>query len=261
MAKGEFIKVLDADDSFYGENLPDFIHMLEGVGAEVDLVISNLDEVDETGQVTGKTRYALPRCVPFGIGELLSLPRIVVMHALAYRTRLIRDIGYRQTEGMLYTDGEWCFKPMARVRSIRYFENPIYRYLVGRQGQSVSQYGRFASMQEHLLHELVEYYCKMQTKVSHDTRNYLYKFLLHIVGLTYDNYILRADLEDAQGRLTQVDDYIVRKVPSLRDDLPDSTLPGSGPLRFHYLRQWLAHRSLPRWQMRLMRLYLRWRTR
>ena len=34
------------------------------------------------------------------------------MHAITYKTRLLRDNNYYQTEGISYTDQEWVFFPM-----------------------------------------------------------------------------------------------------------------------------------------------------
>lgn len=40
-------------------------------------------------------------------------------------------------EGISYTDSEWCFMPMSVVKSVRYYENVLYQYLIGREGQTV----------------------------------------------------------------------------------------------------------------------------
>jgi hypothetical protein len=50
---------------------------------------------------------------------------------------MLREMGYRQTEGCPYTDTEWFILPMSRVRQVRYFQEFLTCYLVGRDGQTM----------------------------------------------------------------------------------------------------------------------------
>ena len=65
------------------------------------------------------------------------LPGSIWMHNIAYKRENLVNINYRQSEGIFYTDNEWKFKPMATVRSAYYWDKPVYRYLLDREGQSV----------------------------------------------------------------------------------------------------------------------------
>ena len=137
-ARGEYVKVLDADDTFNSDALSAFVDFLAGLGeTRPDMVFSDYAVVDASGSVTGteKIPFAPERMID--VAEILSAPP-VSMHAIAYRTQVLRDIGYRQLEGVSYTDLEWSFLPLVGVRRAVRFPQVLYRYLLGREGQTMS---------------------------------------------------------------------------------------------------------------------------
>lgn len=136
-ATGKYVKVLDADDSFNTENFEIYLGKLASI--DVDLVISDFvfkNEDDEDGIIRYRKIEA---------GKVLSFndvvndfnQNLISMHELAYNRRVFYNLNYHQTEGISYTDLEWCFSPMINVKSIFYFNNIVYRYLIGRQGQTI----------------------------------------------------------------------------------------------------------------------------
>ena len=138
VARGEYVKVLDADDTFDGDALAAFVDFLADLAEpRPDMVFSDYSVVDASGRVTGTEK------IPFAPGrtidpaEILAAPP-VMMHGVAYRTQMLREIGYRQLEGVSYTDLEWSFLPLAGVRSAVRFPRVLYRYLLGREGQTMS---------------------------------------------------------------------------------------------------------------------------
>src|SRR5574344_1421553 len=60
------------------------------------------------------------------------------MHNVAYKRDLLLSIDYKQTEGISYTDQEWIVSPFTKVRTATYFKLPLYRYTLGREGQTMS---------------------------------------------------------------------------------------------------------------------------
>ena len=145
LAEGLYVKVLDADDAFDPEAFVGYLERLAAWTARADIpdvVVSDVARWDANGKHVGECRYALPS--EFGMDELLGCARAITHHALAYRTALLRQMDYRQTEGVPYTDTEWFSLPMAHVRSGVHFDGLLYRYRIQRSGQSVeaSAYAR-----------------------------------------------------------------------------------------------------------------------
>lgn len=50
LVQGKYVRIMDADDSYYTENLPAYLDVLEKQDAE--LVLSPYDRIDEYGQTT-----------------------------------------------------------------------------------------------------------------------------------------------------------------------------------------------------------------
>lgn len=138
-ATGKYVKVLDADDSFDTGNFKEYVDYLEKF--DVDLVLNDFTQVTDEGKVLSKwTGHNLPTNSVFGFDKLGATCNMM-MHAVAYKTEDIRNIpgGYHQTEGISYTDQEWIFLPMSKVRTIVYFDKVLYKYLVGRNGQTIDK--------------------------------------------------------------------------------------------------------------------------
>lgn len=140
VAKGKYIRVLDADDYADKEVFERFLSFLSNVANEdeLDLIISNYCNVDPDGKITAQTKYNLPKDASFTLNSIAErFTDFVSLHAITYRTEMLREMGYHQTEGCPYTDTEWFILPMSRVRQVRYFEEILICYLVGRDGQTM----------------------------------------------------------------------------------------------------------------------------
>lgn len=174
-AIGKYIKVLDADDSFDTVNFIKFISFLEKVDA--DLVLSDYVEVDAKGNVTGKHKYGFPIGVRLEIKDICTTSSFkrMQMHAVTYRRQLLVDMGYKQTEGISYTDQQWIFTPMIRVQSVYQFDKPVYRYLLGREGQTMDPLVKRKHMQ-HIMKcvlGMLEAYNKLAGEIDTPLKEYL----------------------------------------------------------------------------------------
>lgn len=134
-AKGKYIKILDADDYSDKEALEQFLGKIKNVDA--DVVFSDLVTVDSSGKQIIYYSYSdLPH---ESIFETRQIPYNIVMwmHAVTYRTQMLRDINYHQTEGISYTDQEWIFLPLNAAKRAFYVQVCLYHYLTGREGQTI----------------------------------------------------------------------------------------------------------------------------
>lgn len=140
--QGEYVKILDADDTFDTAALGRFVEHLEALSG-VDMVITPYIEISATGShrcdydLYGKQRFELNR--PYLFDEVIAggAMRQFAMHAITYRTDLLRKSHYRQTEGISYTDREWAFYPLFYLNSIAFSDEAIYLYNIAREGQTM----------------------------------------------------------------------------------------------------------------------------
>lgn len=137
VAKSKYVKVLDADDWFDTVTFKQFIVFLNNV--DVDAVINDYDTVNLTGDVTETFTYsALPSRKDFELSDMFIHYCDMQTRAVTYRTELLRDIGYHQSEGLFYTDQEWIYFPLSQAKRLRYFPGHLYKYLMGREGQTIN---------------------------------------------------------------------------------------------------------------------------
>lgn len=137
IATGRYVKILDADDMFDTANLDDYLDALQQTDA--DLVVTDYTKVTIKGKPYRPRRQRLEPNRLFPLDELcrrLAFPS-VMMHAITYRTQLLRDIRYVQPEGILYTDDVWRFTPLAAVKTVVRIPLIIYQYRTGRDNQSM----------------------------------------------------------------------------------------------------------------------------
>lgn len=134
--QGKYVRILDADDSYYTENLAGYLKALDS--CDTDLVLTKYNSVDPNGNIV---KAYLPLNEKFE-GKTFAMKDIpvnayIMMHHVAFRKELFDGLGYHQTEGVSYTDWEFVFHPMSRVKTVYYYPQNIYRYLIGREGQTV----------------------------------------------------------------------------------------------------------------------------
>jgi glycosyltransferase involved in cell wall biosynthesis len=210
-ATGKYVKVLDADDSFNGSNFPPFIELLKTI--DVDLVLSDFCIVD------GQDKLISDEVIYLRDGEILPfseafrgiVKQLLNMHSVTYRRSIFDNIDYFQTEGISYTDQEWVFVPMLQVQTVFYYKQQIYRYLVGRSGQTmdnvVSNIGKLMTVIFHLSQvydgysvtcepQMVAYNEYMKNQLSAQL-NYIYT-----EGIVHRSYKI-SQLKDFDNRLNQ----------------------------------------------------------
>ena len=141
-ARGKYVKILDADDWFAPEALAKFVKELSGTDA--DMVVTHFTQIHPKGvkelakyNLYGKEPYEYGRTYP--LDEVLSggYIRFFLMHSLTYKTQMLRDNGYRQTEGCSYTDLEWDVYPLFYAKDIVFFDTNLYQYNLDREGQTM----------------------------------------------------------------------------------------------------------------------------
>ena len=200
-ATGKYVKVLDADDSFNTTNFDEFIDFLKRTDA--DLILSDFEIVDENRNHRNTVHYGFPlkNVMPFiEFCDNDDFVSAIQMHAVTYKRELLEKMGYHQTEGISYTDQQWIFTPMIRVQSVAYFDKIVYRYLVGREGQTMDPKVKTKSM-EHAIKNSLELVSNYETFkkeiIDRRIRTYLYSRLAWYIKDIYVFYISRYNKDNA----------------------------------------------------------------
>lgn len=146
LAVGRHIKVVDSDDWVNADAYAQVLRTLEdfaAAGTELDALLSNFVYEKAGKRSTHAVRYrsALPSGRIFGWEEFgrFRPTQYILMHSLIYRTQLLRDCGLRLPEHTFYVDNLYAFVPLPHVKTLFYLDVDFYRYLIGREGQSVNE--------------------------------------------------------------------------------------------------------------------------
>ncbi|WNM25170.1 glycosyltransferase [Demequina capsici] len=146
VAQGEFLKIVDSDDWVDAPSFAALLETLRGFIAHrtlIDMVVSNFvyEKVGKKNKTAVRFRDVLPTGKAFGWDEVgrFGKRQYLMMHSLVYRTALLRDAGLRLPEHTFYVDNLYAFEPMPHVRRMYYLDVDLYRYFIGREGQSVNE--------------------------------------------------------------------------------------------------------------------------
>lgn len=145
-ARGTYLKVVDADDWLDRDALLRVVDTLRGFaagGRPVDLLVSNFvyEKVGKRTKTAVRYRGALPsgRVVGWSATRRFGKRQYLMMHALTYRTAVLRESGLRLPEHTFYVDSLYALVPLAHVSTLYYLDVDLYRYYIGRADQSVQE--------------------------------------------------------------------------------------------------------------------------
>lgn len=234
-ATGKYIRVLDDDDSFDTDNFEKFITWLRN--QDVDLVLSDYCIVDESGTITSERHFHnITDKKIFNFKEALPLlsMRIMAMHGVTFKRELLIKIDYRQTEGVAYTDQEWIFVPILNVNTITHFPHIIYRYLVGRAGQSVDKSVITKAMALQLKHfsKRLDDYASISNGLSEAKKTYAYYRMFYSMVNTFKCILFEEGTDVFANNLIEIDNKLRTVFPELYNSLNDEKLSRKLPFRF-----------------------------
>ena len=142
-AKGEYFKILDADDWFDTDSLSALLSSLSLSKENIDVFYSNFtyhnfytDSVTEHRFKTVKYNqlYDL-KDIPFANS---ADEFMLKMYSVTIKTSILKDIGLRLDTGISYTDNEYMYFPYNHIGRVVFLDINVYQYFIGREGQTVA---------------------------------------------------------------------------------------------------------------------------
>lgn len=259
--QGEYVKVLDADDRFDVSLVADVVDGLASMSG-VDVVVMPYIEQSEGG--VRRVGYNLYSKELYACGQSYDAEQVFAagtipffaMHSLVYRTKLLREMGYRQSEGISYTDQEWAFYPMFRAQSFAFMDTPLYIYNLAREGQTMDAAVQLRSIGqlERVVVAMAEYYADHSADLHSASRE---KFLRGVVARRMATVCRKYLLEMSDGQFASADfEATHARLSTLAERCGIEPLRCcvNGVLRVDLLRGWRsAGRRYPLWVRRLLR--------
>ena len=143
LAEGIWFKVLDSDDRADPAALKALLDDLRRLADDpVDLVVHDYVYDRPEREAVHRIRYrgAFPerKRITWDEAKRMSISTQFMIHALCYRTRLLRDMGLVLPEHCFYEDNLYIYRPLPRVKTLYYCPEAVYGYFVGRSDQSAN---------------------------------------------------------------------------------------------------------------------------
>ena len=211
LATGKYFKQLDGDDWYDTAHLEALICALETVDADCLFTpFMEVYEEDGTQILRGKTDLSND---VYPLEQVICKEWFLQMHGLAFRTDLLREHGVQILEHCFYTDQEYVIYPLLYANTVFVFDQHIYCYRLGRDGQSVSIEGWRKHCAEHdrVIRQLLTKYDQLQDcnpTVAH-------MLTQRLLGLIHWQYKLYMALGDKQTQLKDFDSHLRCCCPAL----------------------------------------------
>lgn len=238
-ARGQFVKILDADDWFDQEQFSQYLRQLQEFKDPVDLVLTDYSKVDEQGKILRACRFPIGYDQVFPFQEYSGLDYFA-HHALTYRRDLLLEHGYRQTEGISYTDNEWMYYPQLYVDRCVYWNLDVYRYFIGREGQTMdpqTYFKRIPQLITILKRMVLELAAFRERGGQGMGATRLAHFLLHTSKGIYNSYLVKSSADAfPEEVLKDFDAFLYEHDREMYDAIGDGLVLKGLPI--HYVRFW-----------------------
>ena len=141
-ATGKYFKVVDSDD----EVCADFVSFLDRLElcdqqGSVDLFVTNYYYVHTDGIGDRSINYSnvLPegRIFTWGETKRFQIHQMLTIHSSTFRTEVMRRVGGELPRKVFYEDNLMVCRTLPFVERMFYMDIDLYRYTIGREGQSV----------------------------------------------------------------------------------------------------------------------------
>ena len=143
LAKGLYFKVVDSDDRVDPAALRALLADMRALVTDpVDLVVHDYVYDRPEREAVHRIRYggAFParRRIGWDGAKRMRMSTQFMIHALCYRTQLLRDMGLTLPEHCFYEDNLYIYRPLPHVKTLYYCPEAVYGYFVGRSDQSAN---------------------------------------------------------------------------------------------------------------------------
>lgn len=162
-ANGKYFRIVDADDWLDTDVLKRFIVKLRE--CDCDLVFTNYALVRGSQIEYSKRSHRILSDVVYNLDNIVyqKYDLHMQMHGMTYKTKVLIDCGLSLSEGVSYTDTEYCFFPIPFTNTLVFYNLCLYKYRAEREGQTMSDESRIRSTYSmhkvslNLVHNFMDY--------------------------------------------------------------------------------------------------------
>ena len=213
IARGKYYRLVDGDDWIDSSHLKEFITFLSQTDA--DMVVSPYYEVRENQQLIDN-HVEIPRETT-KLNELKLNCLFFVMHEITVRTDKLRNQKNSITENCFYTDTEYNVAAFLCAETIARFNQPVYCYRIGVNGQSMSLAGIRKHYQDMIDVSLavIRMFQRVDTETENTNTLIIQTHVKHVVLYAIYGILAMQDRKQSRKELAQYEQ-------TLRDQFPEA---------------------------------------
>lgn len=151
-ARGVYFKVVDSDDTVIPDALDSLFTFLITTGQRPDLISSNyIQFFSETNEEVqwAKKNPKIPYSEEILFNQFDLSNEFFTLAGSFFKTKLLKRMVPKISEKVFYDDMEYVLFPIPFVRTLLFYPQDSYRYLIGRPGQSVSTDAFLKNFKDH----------------------------------------------------------------------------------------------------------------
>ena len=193
-ARGKYIKVIDGDDTVDSEVFSELVDILET--EDSDVVLNNYieDRAPTNERIVKKLYDHLKPGIKYKFDDLCYdaygfTSWGPILSCSSYKTEMLRRGNFKLTEKHFYVDMELNINVAVLCDTVTYYDLDVYRYLLGRSGQSITRasYTRNYKHHEDVCLNMIAVYEKHRETLSEDKRRYIEdKLIAPMLNAQYD---------------------------------------------------------------------------
>lgn len=192
LATGKYFKQLDGDDWFHTKNLNEICKEL--IMEEADVIYTPYIEHLEKNKEEITKRNNIEEVLQERNLEtaIKNVSRNMSMYCLMYRTEILKKNKVRIDERCFYTDTEYAIFPLYYANTIKIFNNPLYIYRIGIEGQSMSIKGRLKHYKDHEIvdEKLIKKYNEEENKLTSNLKEYIKYYMMRVFSANINDFLL-----------------------------------------------------------------------
>lgn len=208
-ARGKYIHFLDSDD-WFDEGFSQYLERLEHETADV-VFTKRTDEYIERQSKTHRFKIDYNKTYDANSFDFKKVgPFFFSLHECTYRTELLRKNEVHFREKVSYDDTILRMAALPNLKSISFYDMPLYHYLLGRVGQTMDKavfIKKFDVFFENVK-DLFSFYRKHKNEFSENVDNFARFILVSYVTWVYKD-LWNYDFNDRKERIKKYNQFIL----------------------------------------------------
>ena len=217
-ATGLYFKVVDSDDWV---KKPAYLKVLDklrefaGEQEALDMLVCNFvyEKEGEKHRKVMHYRHILPRGEVFSWEDCHHFVKghYILMHSVIFRTKMLADCGLKLPEHTFYVDNIYVFEPLPYVKRMYYLDVNLYRYYIGREGQSVNEEIMISRIDQQIKVNkiMMDYFTEKKQEILKNKRLYQYMYnYLEIITTVSSVLLIRSGTKENLAKKKEVWDYL-----------------------------------------------------